>query len=70
MGKIAEPTFNRVVTAAMADNMAVGSLLFASPPQAQSKPCVSASRASSGIASIGSYAPELNSMSIFIMLER
>src|SRR5215204_7680057 len=52
----------------MADNITVGSLLLASPPQAQSNPFASARRASSGIASIGSWAPELNSTSIFIVL--
>src|SRR5262245_53022135 len=52
------------VTAATAANMTVGSLLFASPPHAQPKPCCSARHASSGIASIGNEAPELNSISI------
>src|SRR3990172_8374195 len=54
----------REVIAAIEDSIIDGSLLFASPAQQHPNPWVSANWANSGIASIGNWAPELNSISI------
>ena len=66
MWNTAVPTWSRLVTAAAAASMTVGSLLLASPPQTPSNPLSSAAAASSGTACMGSWAPELNSMSSFM----
>ena len=66
LGVLEDWPSNRIDGFTTALSITVGSLLLASPPQAQPNPCSSAKRANSGIASIGNCAPELNSISIFM----